>query len=314
LSRPIRRYFMWSHPDGARPWPRPTTDPRRGPCPLGPTAAAPGRRHPRRLACGPAREPPGAATDASPCCGSPHCRPPSRPRTPPGHPSVPVSRRRAGPATTGRRALRAGWSNGSPPSCSAGRRAAAPVTSGVEAQADSSERPLRRRAARMARPARVLIRRRKPWVRLRRRRLGWKVRLLTGGLPYLLGERLALHYRPPSTGAADSGRWCTATCQRYGAVPTRSNRPSSPTCWCRRVRSGVSSRHAGAEQKSRPAGCVGSVPIASVPLNHPPVAIPPCHEVEEIRAWLSHATLPGREVGPGYCPPLHAQGVDKCVE
>jgi hypothetical protein len=42
---------------------------------------------------------------------------------------------------------------------------------------------LRRRAARIARPARVRIRWRKPWVRLRRRLLGWNVRLLTGGLP-----------------------------------------------------------------------------------------------------------------------------------
>ena len=31
----------------------------------------------------------------------------------------------------------------------------------------------------MARPARVRMRRRKPWVRLRRRLLGWKVRLVT---------------------------------------------------------------------------------------------------------------------------------------
>lgn len=46
-------------------------------------------------------------------------------------------------------------------------------------QADSSERPLRRRAARMARPARVLMRARKPWFLARRRLLGWKVRLLT---------------------------------------------------------------------------------------------------------------------------------------
>jgi hypothetical protein len=44
--------------------------------------------------------------------------------------------------------------------------------------ADSSVRPLRRRAARMARPARVFMRRRKPWVLARRRVFGWKVRLL----------------------------------------------------------------------------------------------------------------------------------------
>lgn len=38
-------------------------------------------------------------------------------------------------------------------------------------------RPLRRRAETMARPARVRIRRRKPWTRARRRLFGWNVRL-----------------------------------------------------------------------------------------------------------------------------------------
>ncbi len=52
----------------------------------------------------------------------------------------------------------------------------------LSAQADSSPRPLRRRAERMARPARVRIRSRKPWVLARRRLLGWKVRLVTVGL------------------------------------------------------------------------------------------------------------------------------------
>lgn len=47
------------------------------------------------------------------------------------------------------------------------------------AQAESSERPLRRRAARIARPARVRMRSRKPWVFARRRLFGWKVRLVT---------------------------------------------------------------------------------------------------------------------------------------
>jgi len=51
-------------------------------------------------------------------------------------------------------------------------------------QAESRERPLARRPARMARPARVRIRRRNPWVFARRRLFGWKVRLLTRGLPY----------------------------------------------------------------------------------------------------------------------------------
>lgn len=39
-----------------------------------------------------------------------------------------------------------------------------------------------RRDARIARPARVRMRRRKPWVFARRRLFGWKVRLLTRGL------------------------------------------------------------------------------------------------------------------------------------
>ena len=49
------------------------------------------------------------------------------------------------------------------------------------AQADSLVRPLRRRFAKMARPARVRMRRRKPCLRARRRLLGWYVRLLTSG-------------------------------------------------------------------------------------------------------------------------------------
>jgi hypothetical protein len=40
---------------------------------------------------------------------------------------------------------------------------------------------LPRRAEMIARPARVRMRRRKPWVFARRRLFGWKVRLLTSG-------------------------------------------------------------------------------------------------------------------------------------
>ena len=47
-------------------------------------------------------------------------------------------------------------------------------------QTASCSRPLRRRAARTARPARVRIRSRKPWTLARRRLFGWNVRLLTG--------------------------------------------------------------------------------------------------------------------------------------
>jgi hypothetical protein len=57
---------------------------------------------------------------------------------------------------------------------------------------------LPRRAARMARPARVRIRNRKPWVFARRRLLGWKVRLLTQGLQAGSGLTSAVgHHRTP---------------------------------------------------------------------------------------------------------------------
>jgi hypothetical protein len=55
-------------------------------------------------------------------------------------------------------------------------------TGGQSAQADSRVRPLLRRFATIARPARVRMRSRKPWVFARRRLFGWKVRLLTRGL------------------------------------------------------------------------------------------------------------------------------------
>ena len=52
--------------------------------------------------------------------------------------------------------------------------------SGEERQTASLLRPLRRRADRIERPARVRIRRRKPCTLARRRLFGWYVRLLTG--------------------------------------------------------------------------------------------------------------------------------------
>jgi hypothetical protein len=71
---------------------------------------------------------------------------------------------RAGPGAHGQRELRA---------------VAHPGLGGQD-QALSRSRPLRLRAARMARPARVRMRSRKPCVLARRRLFGWNVRLLTG--------------------------------------------------------------------------------------------------------------------------------------
>jgi len=59
-------------------------------------------------------------------------------------------------------------------------RATAHPGLGRQDQALSRSRPLRLRAARTARPARVRMRSRKPCVLARRRLFGWNVRLLTG--------------------------------------------------------------------------------------------------------------------------------------
>ncbi len=76
------------------------------------------------------------------------------------------------------------------------------------AQADSSVRPLRRRAARIARPARVRMRRRKPCVFARRRLLGWKVRLLTSNSKNrtYTADALGRCSSEPATCAGDWGR------------------------------------------------------------------------------------------------------------
>lgn len=85
--------------------------------------------------------------------------------------------------------------------------AAYPVSRGDHTYAETSARPLRRRAARIERPARVRIRRRKPCFLARLRLLGWKVRLLTSSLRCLGCGRTTVRShkkrryrsRPPST-------------------------------------------------------------------------------------------------------------------
>jgi hypothetical protein len=81
--------------------------------------------------------------------------------------------------------------------------------------ADSLVRPLPRRAARIARPARVRMRSRKPCVLARRRLFGWKVRLLTTGTPH--GHETT---RQETSGRR--GRWTADHTQkrRAGARPT----------------------------------------------------------------------------------------------
>src|SRR5207245_1390143 len=102
-----------------------------------------------------------------------------------------------------------------------------------DAQAERRSRPLRRRAARMARPARVRMRNRKPWVFARRRLFGWKVRLLTEVL---------------QTSCATAQRWeghAGATLE--GPAPTvRAARAAGQTRACA-SRAPSSTRHADAD-------------------------------------------------------------------
>src|SRR6266550_6392471 len=80
-------------------------------------------------------------------------------------------------------------------------------------------RPLRLRAARMARPARVRMRSRKPCVFARRRLFGWNVRLLTGapGRDHVAGtldDGVRFSDSPQAT------IWNPAVCQACPAVAT----------------------------------------------------------------------------------------------
>ncbi len=84
---------------------------------------------------------------------------------------------------------------------------------GSTGQAARRARPLRRRAERIERPARVRIRSRKPWVLARRRLLGWNVRLDTRGSEGWLGGK---------AGAAPAGQ------VRKSEVTQQQDTPAAP--------------------------------------------------------------------------------------
>jgi hypothetical protein len=85
-------------------------------------------------------------------------------------------------------------------------------------QAESARRPLRRRPATIARPARVRMRRRKPCTRARRRLFGWKVRLP-------LATAFSCHVRPAH---ASPARRSGVVLLLAGAVPKRFHPGSQP--------------------------------------------------------------------------------------
>ena len=135
------------------------------------------------------------------------------------------------------------------PACSAGawsphcRREVRPLAQAVTCrqhaaarrQAESSERPLRRRAARMARPARVRMRRRKPCVLARRRLFGWKVRLLTR-FSVACGAR---RHAPTRSRVQSWGSTADCCCWR----------PQSASPWIRRHR--IQARAMGMRKRSQ---------------------------------------------------------------
>ena len=90
-------------------------------------------------------------------------------------------------------------------------------------QALSRSRPLRRREAMIARPARVRMRSRKPWTFARRRLFGWNVRLLTRAPQLQVSSvyRNATSYRQPVNGTGDDRpgqtggpRTCSRSCRQ----------------------------------------------------------------------------------------------------
>src|SRR5439155_6084203 len=90
-------------------------------------------------------------------------------------------------------------------------------------QAARRSRPLARRAETMARPARVRMRRRKPWVFARRRLFGWYVRLLTSGLRLRVRRGLGpARDRAPGSCHPTRGDWTAV--RAYAAVETGSTR------------------------------------------------------------------------------------------
>ena len=110
----------------------------------------------------------------------------------------------------------------------------------TKTQAERLARPLRRRDARIARPARVRIRSRKPCVLARRRLFGWNVRLLTrishGDWLFSQDERcsrgaasLAARLPTPATSEtrAQLTQW-SALCHGTGGRQARSNPRSRP--------------------------------------------------------------------------------------
>lgn len=105
------------------------------------------------------------------------------------------------------------------------------------AQTARFSRPLRRRAARTARPARVRIRSRKPWTLARRRLFGWNVRLLTGAPDTVRDKDRSGRIGPGTTrarpggstrGAAAAVTWLSLLTVKAIGAQVKPSRPAVP--------------------------------------------------------------------------------------
>jgi hypothetical protein len=98
-------------------------------------------------------------------------------------------------------------------------------------QAERRARPLARRAERTARPARVRIRSRNPWVFARRRLFGWNVRLLTCRCLPCGSFRCATRGRdqPADRGHAQLPPGGGQPIKRTGSSPHAAKRSGPPT-------------------------------------------------------------------------------------
>ena len=172
---------------------------------------------------------------------------------------------------------------------SAARRMRCAADSTDLRQAESSERPLRRRAARIARPARVRIRRRKPWVLARRRLFGWKVRLLTRVSNYI---GWVSHAARPGSGCRDDAPRTRIACVRRQGAPAgaidKAAIPYVPPCWqvkCARLADPILP-HPGATSPS------GALPVPGAcqydRSSSPRVARPVDHDVVDGRRARRH--------------------------
>jgi hypothetical protein len=254
----------------------------------------PARGAPRPAPRGRHRSPPASAVDARPPaagasrgCGTRRCRPAVRRRPPPW------AVRSAGlGADVEHREV-----TGTLPATAEHRDDVASVAEAVRrdrshgGQADSFDRPRRRRFFTMARPARVRMRERNPCFLFRRRLLGWYVRFM---------DRPSRGCGAPADGADGS----THGTRQLGSGPKwKMREPRAGRCdrrGCARERTRPRAPRANAPRGAPPAARpVRSVPLAPDPLMRPRTTATAALPQRPQRARDRRAVAPGSARSPG---------------